>query len=411
MKLTFLDPLFAAPGPWASIYLDTSQDIEERDKAIDLRWRHQRDALRAQGADAATVDALDAAVGTGPAVPGRHGRALFAAHGRLALDRELPEPPVRETARFGDLPDAMRLAVQRAPDIPYLAVRLTRDSARPAVDGAYGIGDGGAWPDPEEHVLVVAETGRWPTSRVTPGRRLSHLVPAEEWPHTAPRIAQELEDLTDRHGAEEIVLCRDAGDVWVSGVLANQLPIHLQNRTTVVEDEPGPADPGAGAGPSPALIETHVAHTLDGRLSRTDRLQTDTFLSQRARHPLRSEGVAAAVAALQRGQARALLLVRPDRPGAPDRLPERLWVGTEPPQIALSVADLETFGVTAVREEPADAALLYAAVRTRAELIVLPPGRTLTDGVGVLLRYRDVTDMVEDDPASFRAVGALRPPP
>jgi hypothetical protein len=115
-----------------------------------------------------------------------------------------------------------------------------------------------------------------------------------------------------------------------------------------------------------------------------DQQQVEDFLAQRARHPERSEGVTAAVTALQRGQARALLLSHGSR------LPERLWLGTDPAQIARSAAELEACGVTGVREEPADAALLQAAVRTGAELIVLPPDRVpLPGGVGVLLRYRD----------------------
>lgn len=47
-----------------------------------------------------------------------------------------------------------------------------------------------------------------------------------------------------------------------------------------------------------------------------------------------------------------------------------------------------------VRDQPADAALLHASARTGAELIVVDPDRVpLTDGVGVLLRYREPGDM------------------
>ncbi|WP_033319298.1 hypothetical protein [Streptomyces yerevanensis] len=372
MKLSFLDPLYSRPGPWASVHLDTSRDIDEPDKAIDLRWRHLRDTLRDQGTDAATVSILDAAVGTGCDLPGRHGQALFAAHGQLVLVADLPDPPVRDTARFDDLPDTLPLAVQRAPDIPYLAVALTR-----------GVSEGKG-----EYVSVVAESGRWPVSRVAPGPRLSRLVPVEDWPRTAPRIAQELDELAGRHRAGLVVLRRDEGDPWLSGVLVNRMPIHLQNRVTVVESGPGTA---ADTAPGRPLLETEVARTLDGRLSAPDRLQLDTFLAQRARHRQKSEGVTAAVTALQRGRARALLLTRSPR------LPERLWVGAEPSQLALSAEELEAFGVKSVRDRPADAALLYATARTGAELIVVDSDRVpLTDGVGVLLRYREPGDMAAD---------------
>lgn len=372
MKLSFLDPLFAEPGPWASVYLDTSRDIDEPDKAIDLRRRHQQAALLAQGADRATVSALASAVGTDRSLPGRHGQALFATHGHLALVDELPEPPAHDRARFDALPDALPLAVQRAPDIPYLAVGLTRAGPWPPDDEFDDSAVG-------EHVLVAAETGRWPTGRVSPGRRLRLRIPVDAWQRTAAQIARELADLAERERAEAIVLRRDPDDAWVPGVLVNRMPAQLRSRATVVTDDRD-TDPEAAI--DPAVLEEHVGRVLDGCLSAADERRTEDFLAQRARHREKSEGLAAAVAALQQGQAAALLLTR----GA--RLTESLWVGEDPPQIALSPSGLAAFGARSWREEPADAALLYAAVRTRAELIVLPPGRVPpADGVGVLLRY------------------------
>lgn len=387
MKLSFLDPLFTESGPWASVYLDTSRDTDDPDRAIGLRWRHQRDALLAQGADRTTVSALTEAVGTDRALPGRHGQALFATHGHLALVEELPEPPARDTARLDDLPDATPLALQHAPDIPYLAVALVRGDRCAAGDGSEDRG-------PDDHVLLLScVTGRWPTGRVSPEERLGHRVAVDAWQHTVPRLARELADIADRHRAESIVLCRDPDDAWASGVLVNRLPAHLRNRVTVVEDDCG-TGPGAAAGP--AVPENDVGRVLEGRLSAADQQQVEDFLAQRARHREKSEGITAAVAALQRGQARALLLTR--RP----RLPDRLWLGTEPARIARSAAELEAFGVTSPREEPADAALLQAAVRTGAELIVLPADRIpLSDGVGVLLRYPDTPGRLAAHRANF----------
>lgn len=118
MKLSFLQPLFDRPGPWASAYLDTSRDVADPDRVIARRWRHLRDDLTAHGADPATVHALHAAVGMDDDLPGRHGQALFATRGELVLAAELPEPPVHDTADLDDLPDALPLVVQRAPDLP-----------------------------------------------------------------------------------------------------------------------------------------------------------------------------------------------------------------------------------------------------------------------------------------------------
>lgn len=464
MKLSFLDPLFATPGPWASVYLDTTPDGDDPDRAVAARWHRQRDALLAQGADTATVTALEEAAGTADAP----GRALFAAHGRLVLAADLPDPPERDHARFGPLPDALPLALRRAPDIPYAAITVTRwappadedtpssgpeaeaahaahaahgvpDDAydrsdgydRPdtldghdaygglddldgydgfegfdgydgfeeddsfdgfegdeSLDGYDGVAYGGfegdlpstAPPAQPPHILLTCETGHWPTGRVRPGPRLTRRVPVTEWQQAAPLLARELTGLADRHAAEVVLVCRDAGDPWLSGVLVNRLPIHLQNRLTTVDEEPGTLGPGTA--------HPHLARLLRGRLRSADQRQLDTFFAQRARHRPKSEGVTAAVTALQRRQARSLLVTDALR------LPERLWTGADPTRIALSAAELEAYGTPSVHEEPADAALLAAAVRTGAELIVPPSDRVpLTDGIGVVLRYSDPADM------------------
>ncbi|MGR3939542.1 hypothetical protein [Streptomyces sp. BRA346] len=88
--------------------------------------------------------------------------------------------------------------------------------------------------------------------------------------------------------------------------------------------------------------------------------------------------------ALQRAQASALLL------NPPVDLPVRLWIGSEPTQIALSAADLESFGVLGFPEEPPGAALIRALACTGAELVVVPWDELpLEDRVGALLRYTD----------------------
>lgn len=97
-----------------------------------------------------------------------------------------------------------------------------------------------------------------------------------------------------------------------------------------------------------------------------------------------TEGLAATVAALQRGQVAALLLNRP--PGSS----LRLWTGSQPTHLALTEAELMSFGVRAPREERADEALVRALVGTGAELVVVPESELrLYEGVGALLRYTD----------------------
>ncbi|MER5182029.1 hypothetical protein ABT009_27355 [Streptomyces sp. NPDC002896] len=363
MKLSFLEPLYARPGPYACAYVDTSRNIEDPETANDLRRRHVRDDLTAQGADTATVAAVAAVIGTDRAVPGRHGQAVFAAHGRLALVAELPDPPVRDLAEFTSLPDAMPLAVQHAPDIPYAAVVVHRVDQR----GETGV---------EEELQADLETGRWPISRVTPGTHARRRIPAADWQRGVAQVVGELEELADRGGAEVIVVC---GEVWARGVLLHRLPRRLSERTVVAEG--GTGEDGDGR----ALLEGELAELFRGRMAVRDRAQAETFMAHRARYGSAAEGMAATVAALQRSQARSLLI------NERTEFSTRVWTGPQPTHIALSPADLRSFGVSAVEEQPADAALIRAAVGTGAELVVVPPQEEprLADGVGVLLRYSD----------------------
>ncbi|MDT0469510.1 baeRF2 domain-containing protein [Streptomyces gibsoniae] len=362
MRLSFLEPLYKRPGPFASVYLDTSRDsaIEDPDVAIEVRWRHLRDALAFEGADQDSITAVARMVGTDTDIPGTHGQAVFTAHGRLALLDELPVPPARDTAHFGTLPDTMPLIFQHAPGIPYLAVHV-RYSGPHSTD-ATGI------------VRIDAEAGTWPLTKVTPGHRLHEEVLVAHWPHAAEAIGRELEGRARHLDAEAVVV---SGDVWARGILVHRLPPSLRSQVITVGGV-GKSQPGR------ALMEQRLESPFHGRLAVRDRALLDAFLAQRARDGASVEGLAGAVSELQRGRVKVLFL---------NNHPEstlRLWVGSEPGQLALAEKELRSYGVHDVREERANAALTRALVGTRAELVVVPEKQLqLCEGVVVLLRYAD----------------------
>lgn len=362
MRLSFLEPLYKQPGPFASVYLDTSRDaaVDDPDAAVQLRWRRLRDALASEGADPDSLTAVAGTVGSDTDVPGAHGQAVFAAHGRLALLDELPAPPARDTAHFGTLPDTMPLIVQHAPGIPYLAVHVH-----------YG---GRHSTDATGTVRIEAEAGTWPLTRVTPGHRVDQEVPVSDWARAAGEIGRELEGHARRIDVETVVV---AGDVWARGILVHRLPAGLRGRVVTVEG-------AGGSQPGRALLERPLEGFFTGRMAARDRALLDVFLAERARGGASEEGLAAAVSALQRGRVKALFLN--DHPESPFRL----WVGPEPGQIALAGQELRSYGVREIREERADAALARALVGTRAELVVVPERELwLSEGVGVLLRYTE----------------------
>ncbi|MBT2442759.1 hypothetical protein J7E93_22130 [Streptomyces sp. ISL-36] len=382
MKLQFLTPLYDHPGPVASVYLDTSTDLGDPARAVELRWRRLQRRLLAHDADEPTVEAVEEAIDADSEVAGRHGRAIFATDGRLVLSERLPEPPVRDSARYGMLPDALPLALQRAPDIPYAAVVVHRVHAPrphgprvhgPRVHGpqAHGTEPGGA----EDVLEVTYEPGRWPTSRVASARRSHHRTPVEDWRREAGRLLARLTDGVHTERPEVIGL---SGDPWAVNSLIGLAPRHLHGHVVKLRDaHPRRPDPGR------ALLEEELGALFADRLSEHDRIQVDAYLGRRARDAGRVEGLAATVSALQRGQVRTLIL------NEPLSLPQPLWAGTAPTHLALSGEDLNAFGVADYWEEPAaGAALIRAAAGTHAELVVVRrEDLDLADGLAVLLRY------------------------
>ncbi len=96
IRLDTLATLITSPGPFATAYLDAAAPGWGK---VGLRWRALRDSLAEQGADAATLDAMEAAVGGHDEVAGAHGQLLVGSGGRLRHDVVLPAPPRREIAR------------------------------------------------------------------------------------------------------------------------------------------------------------------------------------------------------------------------------------------------------------------------------------------------------------------------
>ncbi|MDI2124655.1 hypothetical protein [Yinghuangia seranimata] len=364
MKLTFLGPLYARPGPYACAYLDTSRDVEEPDSAIDRRRRHVHEELAAQGADVASTGTVARVLGADEDIPGRHGQAVFAARGHLALVEELPHPPERETATFTTVPDAMPLARQHAPDIPYVAVAVHRAH------------------DPEDVPVDVWEigvqSGRWPVARLAPGPVDRRTVPYDQWPRAAAEVAAGLAAAADGGEAETIVLC---GPPRMTTALAGRLPRRLSGRVTRVAKDADRAEEWPEP-PGRAILEADLARVFDGRLAALDQQRLERFRSCRARGEGCVDGLADTLDALRRGEVEALFVTDPPEPRPP------LYVGVTPRQVGLSAEEVFAQGVDSCWQESApDAALIRVAVGTGADLVVVARNRlALADGVGALLR-------------------------
>jgi hypothetical protein len=367
MQLSFLRPLYARPGPWASIYLDASRDTQDSRPGLDLRWRQLREQLAEQRVEPRTVTALDGVVRGHDPMAGDYGLAAFANDGEVVLAEYLSAPPRKDLAAHGPIPHAMPLVVHRREQVPW--VRVLADRTGADVDG---VSAGGV----PRHAQVNGGN-QFPIRRVKPGawsQANFQRAALTAWKRNAGDAAAATAELADQVGAEVLVV---AGDVRARTMLAAQLPERWQDR--VVQTDAGSRAEGAKPG---ALDDVTVQAIAEIAAEHADDVLDKFGMQQHV-----GLGLDAVVAALQRRQVDTMLLV--DDPSST----ERLWIGREPTELAIGAQELADLAVADPQQVRADAALVRALVGTDAAMTVLTPDEAphLTDGVGAVLRYVDAS--------------------
>jgi hypothetical protein len=373
MELSFLRPIYARPGPWASIYLDASRDTQDARPALDLRWRALRERLAQQGAEPATVAALDSVVRGHDPMAGDYGLAAFATDGEVVLTEYLSTPPLKDLAANGPLAHLMPLLAQRGEQVPWVRVLADRTGASVDAVSAGGV---------QRHAQVGGGNS-FPVRRVKPGAWSEanfQRAALTAWKRNAGDAAAATADLAESVGAEVVVV---AGDVHARSMLAAQLPQWWQER--VVLTDAGYRAEGAATAKLDdvtvqAIAEVATAHA-------------DADLDRFGMQEQVGGGLDAVVSALQRGQVDTMLLV--DDPSST----EQLWIGPEPTEIAIGPDQLTAMSVSDPQPVRADAALVRALVGTDAAITVLGPDEApgLDDGVGAILRYVDASTPGRDN--------------
>ncbi|AHH97976.1 hypothetical protein GCM10010174_06140 [Kutzneria viridogrisea] len=347
MNLSELGELTAAPGAFASLYLDASHDAEDSAHALGPHWKAAEQELTRQGADPPTLRALHDALTSGPRPVGRAGRALIASAGRVLVDKWLPVPPPLPIARYSELPHLLPLVAQAVPPIPYVVAITDRLGA-----DLRGYGQEG------ELVGVVSVRGE------------DHPV------HNVGAVAAEVVSMADDLHAELIIL---AGEVQARTALQEELPQRCQRIAVQV------ASGGRADGVDEAALQVELATIAqDFARSIQDDL-VDRFTEELAAGRGDAvDGLPAVVSALREARAETVVVSQSlvgDRP---------LWTGDEPGQAALEQEELAATGTTKLRRRRLDEALPCLAAATGAEVVV-PDGHVeLTDGVGALLRHAQV---------------------
>jgi len=367
MRLDFLRPLYEGAGDYASLYLDASRTTEDAAELVALRWRAARERLADDGADPATLDALeDLVTGQGHSVPGL---AAFARDGKVAFTAALPHPPHLEISSYARLPHVMPLLAQAPPRVPQLHVRADRSGGeiiaiRPHADAGEGPSGGTSREEVSGPGWPVHKTslGGWSQARYQRSTE-------EAWAENAKELADAVTAAASRYHAELIVV---AGDVRARSLLLAHLGTPLRNSVVIVDRE---VDVSAG------LIEEVADQAAQTRAEDETRSRLEQFRSQLGTGQA-AEGLADTLAALSDGQASDVLIA--DDPSST----ARAWIGPEPADVAASQEELAERGIEQAVPDRADAALARAAASTGAELHFMPEGeQPPRSGVGALLRY------------------------
>lgn len=378
MNLGFVAESFRAEGPYVTAYLQPHHVGEDAAQQVHLRWQVLAQRLRRDGADEATIAAVERAVlPDRPGAVEAQGRALVGANGEVVLDRPLRDrartaAPVftSDQATWAPLPRLLPLLVYEHQSPAHLVVIADRIGAdiHVVTNGNERI----TAVEGEEHPLRKVQAGGW-------SHRRFQQRAENQWEHNANLVATTVSKLATRHRAKLVLL---AGDVRARAAISDHLPTGV--RRMVIETEHGSRAPGAAEAP----LRDEAARLASDLGDREHGEVTERFLADRGDPDRTAEGLEQVIEAV-RVHAVATLLLDPAGYLDPS-LPRRdLWVGLEEgTQLALSKTELEKLGVEEYAADRADSALIRACVATNAELELLGGGDpVVSDGVAAVLRY------------------------
>lgn len=370
MELAFLHPLYERPGPWASVYVDTSRHTEHTPQERRLTAQAMAQELAGQGADEATCRAVRRALEDLRHSSEPHGRALFARDGEVVLDPPLARSPQRDWAEWAPLPRVAPLLELAGEDPVCIVAYVDRRGADFELRSALGRDD------------VGGVTGRqWPlhrTGSVDWSERHFQLRVENTWEHNAAEIADALAVCHEETGADLLIL---VGDDREQRSVRERLPQRLHD--LVAE-----ASHGAGS----RLLDEDVERIRAEHVHDRAATELERFLA--ARDPddegraSAVEGVPALVEAAREHRIDELL-IRPDSADAH----REVWIGEDPDQLAVRRTDLKVLGEQNSWSARADDALIRSAVATDAPALSVAAAPGARDdapsgGLGALLRWK-----------------------
>ena len=370
MDVSFLQPVFAATGPYATVCADVTHTTENADTEVDLRVRAIAERLTEQGAPEAVVEAVRSRLleaNQGGEVATLRGRALVvAADGRVVLDQALADSPRTEVAEWSPHPDLLPVLRALPGRVPHVVVLTDRVGADLTLATLPGHAEEEETVEGDSFQIRKFQGGGWAH------HRYQHNA-ENKWVHNADDVAEHIASVVRRVHPRFVLL---AGDMRARQILTDRAS-GLWSDLIVSMDEGGRA---AGADREP--VERRAAELVAEHEAR-DEADTIEKISSAGAHGLAVTGTADVVEALRKAQVETLVLADP----ADD---EKLLVGASPLELGVDQADMDALGVQEVHSVPAERALLAAAVASTAGVVVVPRAAMPGDiPVAAILRYTD----------------------
>jgi hypothetical protein len=371
MDVSFLEPVFSARGPYATVCADVTHTTENADAELELRARAVAARLTEQGAPQAVVEAVRSRLlegNQGGEIGTWRGRAVVVgADGTVLLDEPLADRPSQEIAEWSPQPDLLPVLRQlpgRVPHVVVLADRIGADITVAALPGK---------PVQEKSVEAVED---FPVHKARIGGwselRFLHKV-ENRWIENVERVADEVDSLVRRLQPAFVLA---AGDVRARQILTDRASELTQERLVTME-EGGRA---AGADREPVVQR---AALLVAEHEARDCARVLEQVQAAAVHGLSVTGTPLVVETMRKNQVETLVLA--DEPDD-----ERLLVGDDPLELGVRPEEMDAIGALAVHSVPADRALLAAAVATTADVAVVPRSAMPGDiPVAAVLRFTD----------------------
>ncbi|MDK3255851.1 Vms1/Ankzf1 family peptidyl-tRNA hydrolase [Blastococcus capsensis] len=372
MDVSFLEPVFAAAGPYATVCADVTHTTESADAELDLRVRALTEQLAEQGAPEAVVEAVRARLtegNEGGEAGTLKGRAVVvAADGSVVLDQVLADAPARETAEWAPHPDLLPVLRQLAGRVPHIVVVADRVGADITVAGLAG--------QPDEERQVEGDTFHMRKVKVGGWAHNTYMHTAEnQWEENAGLVIDELTSFARRLQLRFVLI---AGDVRARQILSDKAPAAWSDLVVTMEEG------GRAAGADREPVERRTAELIAEHEARDIATAVEQVQGAGA-HGLAVAGTPAVVEALRKGQVETLVLTDPWDDDA------TLLVGSGPLELGVKQQDMDALGVHG-EVVPAGAALVEAGVASAAGVLVVPgaalPGE---EPVAAILRYTDAS--------------------